>query len=260
MLILFTLLALTSCEDTFQYSPYASISESNNKNLNNENYLKLKNSISAQDTFSFSVIADSHYYYDNLNEVVGYINRDEKSLFTVHVGDLSETGLLWEYKNFYSVINKLKNPYFVCIGNHDYLSNGSDIFHHYFGDKNFTINVGKNKFVFFDDVVWESDTHNPEFEWLENEISSGKADTSVYVFTHIPPWTDQLAGEKEEIFKNMMRKYNVNAVITGHEHSYMVDDYYHDGVTYVTTGSVSKEHYIVVDVKGDDFSIKSIDY
>lgn len=252
--------ALTGCEDPFQYSPYVSLNDSEDKDLNNKNYLKMRNSIYKQDTFLFSVIADSHYYYDNLKEVVDYINKDETSIFTIHVGDLTESGLLWEYNNFYKITNKLKKPLFVCIGNHDYLSNGSDIFQHYFGDKNFTMKIGKNKFIFFDDVVWESLTHKPKFDWLENEISSVGADTSIFVFTHIPPWTDQLMGEKEEMFKKMMAKNKVKAVITGHQHDYTLGDHYHDGVLYVTTGSVSKENYIVFSVKGSDFSIKCIDF
>ncbi len=258
LLTFFLLFSLTACEDAFQYSPYASKVE--NKNLNEENLTKVKQNTINTDTFSFSVIADSHYYYDNLNEVVDYINRDTGSMFTVHAGDLTESGLLWEYRNTYKIINKLHKPFFVCIGNHDYLSNGSDIFRHYFGDKNFTMNIGRNKFIFFDDVVWESINHQPDFDWLESVVSTAGTDTSVFVFTHIPPWTDQLAGEKEGKFKKIMADHKVKAVFCGHEHNFEMADYYHDGVIYVATGSVYKEHYIVVNIRGNQFSVKSIDF
>ena len=258
LLTFFLFFGLTACEDAFQYSPYAS--KAADKNSNEENVTKFKQNTINTDTFSFSVIADSHYYYDNLSEVVDYINRDTGSMFTVHAGDLTESGLLWEYRNTYKIINKLHKPFFACIGNHDYLSNGSDIFRHYFGDKNFTMNIGRNKFIFFDDVVWESINHQPDFDWLESVVFTAGTDTSVFVFTHIPPWTDQLAGEKEEIFRKMMTDNKVKAVFCGHEHNFEMEDYYHDGVIYVATGSVYKEHYIVVNIRGNQFSVKSIDF
>lgn len=260
LLIFFLLVTLTSCEDTFQYSPYVSIDDLEYKNLNSENYIKINNSMTNHDTFSFIIIGDSHAYYDDFNGAVNTINRDTESAFTIHTGDFTDCGLLWEYYNNYKIIKKLKKPYLVTIGNHDYLSNGSDIYDHYFGKKNFSIRIWKNKLVFFDDIVWESITHHPDFEWLENEVSSTRSDTNVFVVTHIPPWTDQIAGEKEEIFKKIMADNEVKAVFCGHEHNHEMEDHYHDGVIYAISGSVCKRHYLKVDIKGNEFEIKCIKF
>ncbi|MCK9617933.1 MAG: metallophosphoesterase [Lentimicrobiaceae bacterium] len=250
----------TSCEDTFQYSPYVSIDKLKYRELNNKNYNEIKNSIQNQDTFAFTIISDSHAYYDDFYGAINTLNRNVESAFTIHTGDFSDCGLLWEYNNNFKIIEKLNKPYLVVIGNHDYLSNGSDIYNHYFGKKNFSIRIGKNKLVFFDDIVWESIIHHPDFEWLENEISSTGSDTNVFVVTHIPPWTDQLVGEKEEIFRKMMAAHDVKAVFCGHEHNFEMKDYYQDSVIYAISGSVCKRNYLQVNITGKTFNIKCIKF
>ena len=174
---------------------------------------------SNSDTFKFAFVTDNHYHYSNLRAVIEDINRKPDILFVFFGGDIADQALLKEYEIFYTTMEKLNKPYLTVIGNHDYLSNGEIIYKQMFGDYNYTFEFNQNKFIIFDDIVWESNTPL-DFNWLSNQLSNNISNKQVFVIAHIPPFSDQFDSNMEQTYKTLMSDNNVQLSIHGHIHSY----------------------------------------
>lgn len=243
---------LSSCEDLFEYSPYSSKVDSKYKETTLKN-LGLLNSQKNKNGYKFAIIGDSHYFYTKLDDVVKHINKRDDIDFVIHAGDLTDGGLLKEYEMFYRIMNRSRSPFFTAIGNHDYRSNGLQIYEQMFGNPNFSFEFNSSKFVFFDSVHWESN-EEPKLDWLENELSDSASYKKVFVITHIPPNTDQFTEETQKRYSEILSKNNVAMSIHGHIHSFTHNHIYNDGVDYLTVDWVKKKGYNIVTVN-EDFNI-----
>jgi len=258
---LFTLLVvlvLQSCEDMVEYSPYDVRVRITDVNASNISKIRALDGISTRNgTFTFAVIADPHTFYADLSDAVSSINANSAILFTVVNGDLTDAGLFREFDWEYHHVSKLKSPFVSVIGNHDYLSNGKEIFEKMYGPSNFSFEFQGTKFVFFDDIVWENDNSRPQFEWLAEQLSNEDAYNHQIVCAHINPGNDQLAGEYDTTFRNTL-KNKASLVFCGHNHNY--EDNQMDGFRYIVVGSVSKRYYSLVTVTPDTVVTRKINF
>jgi 3',5'-cyclic AMP phosphodiesterase CpdA len=62
----------------------------------------------------------------------------QKCDFVIHGGDISDFGLTKEFLWMRDIMNGLKAPYVVIIGNHGCLANGTEIYRKIFGEENFS--------------------------------------------------------------------------------------------------------------------------
>ena len=168
-------LTFTNCDNFFEYSVYEASVKTAQKNTTAKNLQLIKEIQIESSDFKFAVVTDSHIFYTNFNTVLDDINKNEDISFVIFGGDLAEQGLLKEYELFYGLMENLQKPYLTVIGNHDYNSNGGEIYMKMFGDYNYSFKFNENKFIFFDDIVWES-KKNPDFDWLSKELSSNNLD------------------------------------------------------------------------------------
>jgi 3',5'-cyclic AMP phosphodiesterase CpdA len=125
---------------------------------------------------------------------------------------------------------------------------------------------------------------NPDqIRWLKDELERAGKEKPVCVALHIPLLSiftqlyKSLLAEPPEFFlvKNatevidLLSAYNVKLVLQGHLH--LVEELKYKNITYITGGSVSgfkwrgpsfghPEGFVIVDVKGDDFSWKYESY
>jgi predicted phosphodiesterase len=210
-------LVLTGC-NIFQFSPYDTDLETNIRNNNRNNILMIENilTVAERDSFSFAVISDSHSDYDDLYDVVKWINKNQNIKFTVYLGDHTDLGLKFEFENTLNELENLKQPYITIIGNHDYLSQGKSIFEQIYGRTNFSFTISDNKFIGFDNIVWENDNKRPEFEWLINELSNESVNT--FLMMHIPEESkpmEEYRSEYNSIIENIPNLYRIH----GHTHS-----------------------------------------
>jgi predicted phosphodiesterase len=244
-----------SCDNFFEYSVYEANVKEENKNTTVKNLELLKKIQIESDDFKFAFVTDIHFFYNNLTKVVNDINNNEKILFVIIGGDITEQALLKEYEIFYDIMKKLNKPYLTVIGNHDYNANGDLIYQKMFGDYNYSFEFNNNKFVFFDDVVWESDK-NPDFDWLSSELSNNSMFNEVFVIAHIPPSGDQFTNDMAQTYKSIMNDNNVSLSLHGHTHSYF---YEQDIVSYLTIPSLKNPEYGIVSIENGDFSIELIE-
>lgn len=245
-------IALHGCSDMFEYSPYesdVSVSAYNSYSIGNLELVKT-------DTLKFVFMADPHGYYDELEEAVKRINVEKDISFVLVGGDITNFGLLKEYEWYYNIVKKLNVPVITVIGNHDYLSNGAVIFKKMFGPVNFTFQVGQYRFCIFDDVVWENKNQMPDFPWLQYTLEE-PGYTNIVV-AHIPPWSDQMSGEKEEKFWSVVNAENTLLSLHGHDHAFK--EIMRDGLKTVVTGTIEYKMFCIVKLIGRQIEITNINY
>ncbi|PQJ73380.1 metallophosphoesterase family protein [Polaribacter butkevichii] len=253
--ILSFVLFFTTCDHPFEFSVYEANVKSDQKNTTEKNLKLLKNVTVNSAEFKFAFISDVHYYYDQLATVIDDINKRDDVLFVVFGGDIADQALLREYEIFHDIMSKLKKPYVTVIGNHDYNNNGEVIYKQMFGDYNYSFDFNNNKFILFDDTVWENHKEL-DFEWLTSELKDNTSFNQVFVIAHIPPYGDQFDDELEEKYRSLMEEYKVPLSIHGHTHTYL----YEEGeVSYLTAPTVKKKAYSIVTVKEKDFSVELIE-
>ncbi len=256
-ILLFSVL-FVSCEKVFEFSPYEANVKEESKNTTNKNLQLIKNIQIDSDTFSFAFVTDNHYHYSNLRKVIDDINKKPDILFVIFGGDIADKALLKEYEIFYNIIKNLHKPYLTVIGNHDYRSNGEKVYKQMFGAYNYSFEFKQNKFVIFDDVVWESNK-NPDFNWLSNQLSDNPSNKQIFVIAHIPPFSDQFDSNMEQTYKSLMQNNNVSLSIHGHIHSYFFGKIYKDNVSYLTVPWLKKPTYCIINVHNKTFDIKLIE-
>lgn len=236
------MLTFTGCDKLFEFSPYQANVDESRCNTTAKNIRLLAQKEIQTNHFTFAVMADCHFYYDNLSKVVNHINQNDKIQFVLYCGDITDQALMKEYDLFYDIMGRLNKPYFVVIGNHDYNSNGELIYDQMFGKRNFSIEYANSKFVIFDDIVWESNT-TPDFDWLQQELSSEKLFDHIFVATHMPPSSDQFTSVMENRYRSLMANNQVSISIHGHEHRFSLDNHYGDGVMYLVVPSLKTPEY-----------------
>lgn len=260
LIVTISVLAIMSgCEGYFDYSPYEANVDGSFTNTDEVNleYL-MESDTSTKEEIRIAVLADSHYNYHDLNEAIININTSDIDLVITN-GDIADHGYLKEYELFHENMDKLIPPYMTVIGNHDYRSNGGEIYKDMFGDYNKSFVYNNNLFILFDDVFWESNK-KPDMDWLEEQLEDSEQYDNVLVFAHIPPNTDQFTDEYEEKYKNLMFTYNVDISVHGHIHRNVYGDYYDDGITYLSVESIMDKEYSVLTVSKSGIEVEDIKY
>ncbi|ARV13919.1 metallophosphoesterase family protein [Polaribacter sp. SA4-12] len=255
ILMLSLVSVFTACDHPFEFSVYEANVKSNQQNTTVKN-LKLLEGVSVNSKeFKFAFISDVHFFYDQLTDVVNDINKRDDIKLVIFGGDIADQALLREYEIFHDIMSNLKKPYLTVIGNHDYNNNGEVIYKKMFGDYNYSFEFNNNKFVLFDDVVWESDKEL-DFDWLTSELKDNANYNQVFVIAHIPYHGDQFDDELAEKYKTIMLENNVPLSIHGHTHTF---DYEEGDVNYLTAPAVKESAYNIVSVKDKSFSVELIE-
>lgn len=260
LIIILSTLFIGSCEDYFEFSPYASNVKDSYKNIGEKNLERIIVTDTAhKDEVRVAVIADSHYNYHELSEAITDINSCNDIDFVVVNGDIADHGYLKEYELFHENMDKLHVPYITVIGNHDYRSNGEDIYKDMFGAYNKSFVYNNNLFILFDDVFWESNK-NPDIDWLEEQLEHSEQYDHILVFAHIPPYTDQFTVEYEKKYKDLMLSYNVDISVHGHIHKNKYGDYYGDGMIYLAVGTIVDKEYSIITISNSGIELENINY
>lgn len=255
ILVIALMLNFTNCQHPFEFSVYEANVKSEQRNTTEKNLKLLEEITIDSKEFKFAFISDVHFFYDQLKTVIDDINKKEDIKFVIFGGDIADQALLREYEIFYDIMKDLKKPYLTVIGNHDYNNNGEVIYKKMFGDYNYAFEFNNNKFVLFDDIVWESEKEL-DFDWLTSELKGNQDYNQVFVITHIPPYGDQFDDELKEKYRTIMLEYKVPLSIHGHTHSF---NYEQGEVSYLTAPAVKEKAYNIVSVKEKDFSVELIE-
>lgn len=238
------------------------------------------------ENIKFVQITDAHidsnsaYSQNVLKSAIEDINALEGVSFVVFTGDNINSPSPENLKAFVTIVEKLKVPYYVALGNHDvYKSQGMSKVRYYeilkqdnllFPQRTPNYEFKKNGFVFLvvdgaKEVIpgsigyYRKDT----LKWLDTKLTKNEK-KSVVIFQHFPveyPEGDEgrLRTHKTyrvEDYKAVLNKHhNVLAIISGHFH--VNGETMKDGVYHISSPSLLTlpQSYKIIDiVTTSDFS------
>jgi 3',5'-cyclic AMP phosphodiesterase CpdA len=199
------------------------------------------------------------------------------------------------YKNMSA---NFKMPVYNCIGNHDLFAiypespESSDhpdykygMFERYFGDTYYSFDHKGWHFIVLNSLDVTADKkykgffNEEEMRWLKNDLEKVDKQTPIVITTHIPmisTYSDVSGREgksnaenSSEIFK-MLENHNLKLILQGHIH-WIEYGFVNDKFQYITGGSIAgngwkgrrhdtKEGFVLLKVKGDDFTWEYIDH
>ncbi len=234
MRILFFITALVSvsCKDLFDYSPYIVDFSPENSSVNAGNIEKLKGQ-TPDDTITIVVTGDTHRAYDETASLVNYLSTIPQIDMVIHTGDFSDFGLPKQYEWINNILLRLKGPYFVTVGNHDLVGNGSYAYQKMFGEMNFSFIYNSVKFIFINTNSREYNFNGlvPDIKWLGNELMPIREFQKAVVVFHTPPFDDDFDNSLETDFHSMIARYgNVLLTLHGHSHRHEITMPYQDSI------------------------------
>lgn len=206
--------------------------------------LLLQSSVFAAN-IKFIQVTDNHYSPGNeykaevLSETVKSINNEKGISFVVFTGDCIDVSNEKSLDGFLDIINDLKLPYYIVIGNHDVFKNNGLSKEKYleivrehnclykYKKPNYVFK--KNGFVFIvvdgaKEVIPGSGGYFREntLKWLDKQLTKHKNEP-VVIFQHFPLVANRIIPSheiyKKEAYFDILDKHdNVVSVIAGHLH------------------------------------------
>jgi 3',5'-cyclic-AMP phosphodiesterase len=192
--------------------------------------------------FKIAFIADTHNYYQDLQEQIQAINRHGPYRFVILVGDATNHGLLEEYHKTKEYLDKLSAPYLVAVGNHDLLSNGKAIYKKLFGPKDFSFVYKDAEFIIFDNNNWENGGTVPNLMFIEAQLLASVSPHKILVAHVSPTDRDRFDQAEQDRWINLINQHGVAYFINGHNHN--PTEYGLGSARQLTVGASNKRVYL----------------
>ncbi len=228
--------------------------------------LMLVQGFASANTIKFAQITDSHfiandqYRTETLQNAVKNINNEKDISFVIFTGDNIDAPKEAFLPEFVKTINKLKQPYYLVIGNHDVFRNNglskkryleivreNNCFYRY-TNPNYVFKKGGFVFIVLDgakEVVPGANGYYKEntLKWLDKQLTKHKNEP-VIIFQHFPVVTTKIVPShevyKKQNYLDVIDKHdNVVSVIAGHLHTN--GEAMRNGVYHITTPSLIGE-------------------
>lgn len=249
--------------DMIDYHPYDTKIDGVH-NINQQNCERIKQQCANRSSIKFAVISDTQRWYDETKDAVSSINNRTDIDFVIHCGDISDFGVTKEFTLQRGILQKLRIPYVVILGNHDCLGTGGDTFRYIFGNPNFTFDAGKTHFVCLNTNAFEYDysTAIPDFTFIRDDQSCISPHiTNTIVAMHAMPHSDQFNNNVADVFEYEISKYpQLLFCLCGHGHHRTVNDIFGDGMNYFECGSAKTREYLIFTIKGGNYDYEVVRY
>jgi len=246
---------MCGCTELIEYSPYDTPVKTLDFNRTESEKISI-DGIPPGDTFKIAVFSDTHEFYDNMADAITSINKRSDLQFVACCGDITNFGLANEFEGYLEEARKSKFPILTAIGNHDYRSNGYQIFDKLFGSPNFSVVSGTYKFVFFDDVLVENDYVSPNYEWLIDELSDSLHHN--IVLAHLPPFTIEMSGFHNLLYCEIVNPGNTILGLYGHISTYIEFEY--KGIHSLVSTKINLREYYIVSLINDQAIIERVKF
>lgn len=263
------ILCFTSC-DLFDYHPYSGkVSSDIGRDLNNKNIREIESICANKDTIRFIWYGDSGRSLDELKKFVKHVNQQDSIDFAIHAGDMAEFGLAKEYEWGQELINNLKIPNVVIIGNHDIIANGEKVYKKIHGDFNFRFIAGDILFLCLNTNALEYDYSIPvpDFSYIKEsfELYDSESEVPTYkrtiVAMHAPPENEQFNNNVKDIFHEKITAFpSLLFCLNGHTHNHIANDFFNDGVLYYACDNIGKRSYLVFTITPDGYTHERVKF
>jgi len=232
--------------------------------MNAKNIARIEKACSGKRAVRFVHISDTQRWYDETEAAVKAINRMEGIDFVIHTGDIADFGMKAEFERQRDILNRLKVPYVVLLGNHDCLATGERIFTTIFGAVDYAFTAGNIRFVCLNTnaLEFDHDTPVPNFDFLDRQLSAfpEQAEKTV-VAMHAQPFSDQFDDNVARVFQYAIRQFPVlQFCIHGHGHNFAAEELFDDGVMYYECDNIGKRSYLLFTVSDEGYAYERIGF
>jgi len=213
--------------------------------------------------FTFAVLTDAHLYdiadhkFDHiLEKAVSDVNSIRpRPDFVLYAGDLGQSGKKDELLKGKRILDKLKMPYKIIPGEHDYYLDMGKAWRGLFGDEHWSFNhngvhfIGMNSILVPDfwtlkgltpkermGMMEELECHNcgawgvgeKQLDWLARDVKNVSPHTPVIIMTHSPLW-DYYPRWNFQTYdapqiRETLRKFDKVISIHGHVHQVVYNE------------------------------------
>jgi predicted phosphodiesterase len=191
-----------------------------------------------------AVYGDTRSGYSAHRQVVAGIKSVQPTA-VFHTGDLVLQGSNQANWNmFHNITSELlaSTPFYPAVGNHEHPNSSNTLYFDQFtlpgNERWYTVDLDGIRFIVLDTVSDIADTTSEQYQWLDSELQSVSADSTVAVFFHYPPYSTGKHSEDEKNLRQsivpLFEKHDVDVVFNGHDHNYERSEI--NGITYVVTG------------------------
>lgn len=254
-------LLLASC-DQFEFSPNQSFDHSSASNLNAQNLARLRQN-AEDDTVTIVFAGDTQRWYDEQERFVKKVNSLQNVDLVLLAGDISDFGLLQEFKWVQKRLSALQAPYFGIIGNHDMVANGRQIFRQMFGPLNYSFVYGGIKFIAHNTNGLEAPgEHIPDLGWLSRELQNTEGARYLITVSHVPPFNKlEFGAESVKPYTDLLQN-TPNLLLSLHGHVHQHQDFYPfgDKVHYMTSFSFGQSAFVLLEIVNGKVLKSIIDY
>ncbi|MGE5354977.1 MAG: PQQ-binding-like beta-propeller repeat protein [Deltaproteobacteria bacterium] len=204
-------------------------------------------SVVSQD-FSFAFFTDLHISEDNpaasedLQNAVMATNKNIDISFVIVGGDITESGDYTSLKKAKTILDGLNKPYYILAGNHEtkWSTSGYTDFFKVFGADKFSFDYNGFQFIGFGTgpIIKMGDGHilPHDIRWVNDQLMNLPSSKPIFIVTHYPLLPVDVDNWYE--MTDILRKYNIQAVLGGHYHTNRISDY--DGLTGIISRSTLK--------------------
>jgi Icc protein len=252
----FLLLTIAACH-RFEYDPNQVLNKNSEQRLNYQNIAQLLFNNASDSTITLAVLGDTHTYYSDTEDAIKAINRHEDVDFVIHTGDISDHGYLWEFDKGTDILQKLRAPFIVTLGNHDVLANGEEVYRHMYGESNFSFIYKGVKFIFFNSNGREYNFPNniPDIGWLTNEILSEQNSKHFVLVSHVPffntDFDQALLSRYLQFINTEYPDKKILVSISGHQHGEYCLEPNGTSLLHIGPGSTSNRNYYILRFKNE---------
>ncbi|KPJ49976.1 hypothetical protein AMJ40_04300 [candidate division TA06 bacterium DG_26] len=176
-------------------------------------------------------------------QIVNEVER-MKPDFVLTVGDMIEgytddtVAVKQEWDEYRGLLQPLTVPVYFTSGNYDIWDSTSlGLYQRIIGNAYYSVDLEGIHFVFLDNSRYYTVDAFPgeQIEWLVADLERNMGARYTFVFFHIPYWIETIAEDEADTLHSLFVKYGVDAVFTGHYHSYFSGEF--DGIIYTGVGS-----------------------
>jgi Icc-related predicted phosphoesterase len=153
------------------------------------------------------------------------------------------------------ILNRLKVPYVVLLGNHDCLATSEQVYRKIFGEENFSFVAGNVRFVCLNTNSLEYNYSHPvpNFGFIASEQTAQTSEEEkTIVVMHAPPFSEEFDNNIAPMFQEEIRKFsNLQFCLNAHEHRLEVEDRFSDGILYYGCANIAKRNYLLFTITPD---------
>lgn len=214
------------------------------------------------DTLRFIFTGDPQRFYAEADELVASVNQQRDIAFVAIAGDISDFGLIREFRWVHDKMRQLHVPYLTVIGNHDHAANGRQSYQEVFGPLNYSFRYAGTQFVLVNTNGREYNFNGqvPDVGWLHRQLADTVGVRRQIVMSHVPPMDEDFDRQLEKPYVDALASAPlVMMQLNGHRHGFSETWPYEGTIPYITSASFQKNRYLIINLWGKrEFKLETV--